>query len=270
MVGMSRGSTAPTAPDGLPVPPWVTAEVGRDGISRTDSVLRHGFSEDAIKPEWWRRRLTEVALLPAGDPGITFPSRRADGTPVLSRGDLFALADRLDDDATDDEWLRFLWHVLAWGSGTARRNNGARIAAFADPERRTERVAMLREAAGHVWNDDPASAYRALILPGRARIPALGPAFFTKVLYFLGRGVPQTEGRVGCLILDARVAASLHDAGWASLPKGNRNWYTNTYTSYCELVCGWASEMPGRPDGTRVTSDEIERILFDGPRSEAT
>ena len=96
-------------------------------------------------------------------------------------------------------------------------------------------------------------------------IPALGPAFFTKFLYFAGKG----RGTTPCLILDARVASSLYEAGWTDLPHSARkngysfsyNWYTDTYVSYCELLQGWADAH-----GSKTRSDEIERALFAGPK----
>ena len=106
-----------------------------------------------------------------------------------------------------------------------------------------------------------------MIRRGGGVIPALGPAFFAKYLYFVGAG----EGSTPCLILDARVASSLYEARWTDLPHSARkncnsfsyNWYTDTYVSYCKLLRGWAD---ARGSGTR--SDEIERALFAG--SDAT
>jgi hypothetical protein len=97
-------------------------------------------------------------------------------------------------------------------------------------------------------------------------IPALGPAFFTKFLYFAGVG----EGSTPCLILDARVAASLYEAGWTDLPRSARkngysfsyNWYTDTYVSYCELLKRWADAH-----GPKTRPDEIERALFEGSQA---
>lgn len=95
-------------------------------------------------------------------------------------------------------------------------------------------------------------------------IPGLGPAFFTKVLYFASETTTGTR----CLILDARVAANLYSAGWKTLPHrgGNfsYNWFTTTYVDYCELLARWAEEA-SQELGTTVWPDEIERTLFEGP-----
>ncbi|WP_448071044.1 8-oxoguanine DNA glycosylase OGG fold protein [Georgenia yuyongxinii] len=258
----------PVAPDGMVVPQWVAARLDATGASHDELILQHGFTEDAIKPAWWQKKLTKAGLADEGTLAITFPSRRDDGTPVLTRGDLFTMATALRTTEKDDpEWLRFLWHVLAWGSGTSRRNNPARIEAFSDPELRKARVEYLREAAKHVWAGDPRRAYSALILPGKARIPRLGPAFFTKFLYFAAGGSAPANGETTCLILDSRVVASLRTSGWESLPSGNYNWYTDTYVSYCELLHRWARELNARNNTRPTSADEIERVLFEGQPS---
>lgn len=260
-----RRKVRPVAHDEMVVPGWVAPRLDAPGTSHDELILQHGFSEDAITPAWWQKKLTEAGLADEGTPAITFPSRRDDGTPVLTRGDLFTMATALHLNENDDAaWLRFLWHVLAWGSGTSRRNNQARIEAFSDPELRKARVEYLREAAEHVWAGDPRGAYNALILPGKARIPRLGPAFFTKFLYFAGGGSAPANGEATCLILDSRVVASLRTSGWESLPSGNYNWYTDTYVSYCDLLHRWARELNTRENTRSVRPDEIERVLFEG------
>ncbi|MFD6165848.1 hypothetical protein ACFWFR_11695 [Oerskovia sp. NPDC060287] len=255
----------PTAPEGLAPPRWVREAVRES--SRTGRVLDHGFSDAQLKSVWWTSRLTEAGLADGTSPMITFPSTREDGTAVLTRADLFAMSADLRSKGRrgrDEQWLQFLWHVLAWGSGPSRRNNRARIDAFADPVTRRDRIGYLREAAERVWKEDVRGAYGALVEPGRGRIPGLGPAFFTKVLYFLGGDAPQERRAVRCLILDARVATSLRSCGWESLPKGNYNWFTDTYVSYCGLLSRWADDLSVAV-GRTVEADEIERALFAGP-----
>jgi hypothetical protein len=166
-------------------------------------------------------------------------------------------------DATEDEVLSLFWHVLAWGTGQSQRGNVTRIQSFVDASDRVRNVALLKDAAAFARNGDAAAAYRTLIRRGGGQIRGLGPAFFTKFLYFASEGTNGTR----CLILDARVAGSLRRAGWLSLPWSERsgfnyNWYTATYASYCELVGRWAAEETARLNG-KVWPDEIERALFD-------
>ena len=125
-------------------------------------------------------------------------------------------------------------------------------------------MALLRDAASFARDGDVEAAYRTLIREGGGQIRGFGPAFFTKFLYFTSEGAGGTQ----CLILDARVAGRLAEAGWSSLPWSKRsgysyNWYTATYVSYCDLLARWAQEESGSL-GHEVWPDEIERTLFEG------
>lgn len=156
----------------------------------------------------------------------------------------------------ENDLLSFVWHVLAWGSGTAHRNNSMRINGC------RANVELLRQAYDAARAGDPRAAYRSLIGPGRAAIPQFGPAFFSKFLYFrCGEESPR------CLILDARVARSLFGFGWNMAPtypttSVSYNWHTLTYVSYCDLLHTWALEA-----GRAVTPDLLERALFDSGRA---
>lgn len=231
---------APTDPRRLSLP-----RACRDALagSRAERIDQHTVP---VAAHWW-----DVEVAAARLPGVPVVGS---GAGVLSRGDLFKDAATLDA-GSDEELLRFLWRVLAWGSGMKLRLNRRRIhAVAADP---TAALAALRralEAAPH----DPAEAYEALRPRGRNAVPYLGPAFATKVLYFAGRGAVDHP----CAILDARVAAALRsDCGWDSL--GRHAWPTGTYERYCALLGRWAREEGGRL-GRPVGVDEIERRLF-GP-----
>ncbi|GAB4085058.1 hypothetical protein GCM10028784_16880 [Myceligenerans cantabricum] len=262
----TRPAERPTAPEDLEIPPYVTTWLGH----RDRSVLAHGFTQNELKTTWWTDAIRSEGLAPGKDVAITLPPTM-DGPSKLTRSALFDMAKRLDAHDDDDQWLVFLWHVLAWGSGRSRRNNRARIRAFADPANRGDRVLLLRQAAEHARGGDTRSAYSTLIRPGGGTIPAFGPAFFTKFLYFAAGDGPcgeaaPAEGR-RCLIFDARVARNLHAAGWTTLPHRrssfSANWYTDTYVSYCDLLHRWAvqqSELLGAP----VAPDEFERALFTG------
>ncbi|WP_155990570.1 hypothetical protein [Paraoerskovia marina] len=238
-------------PPGFEPPAWTGSWLGR----RNEVILDHGFTADQLLPSWWDEKLESAGL--AGH-SIDIPSHGG-GAPRLTRRDLFVMASDLDEGSPDDDYLRLLWHVLAWGSGRSRRNNLQRIAAFTDPELRQERVALLRSATVAARQGDAAIAYGTLIRRGGGKIPGLGPAFFTKFLYFVGSG----NAAHACLILDARVAKSLHTAGWSTIPSGSYNWYTETYVAYCELLARWA-EAASNTTGKPIAADEYERALFAG------
>ncbi|MEV6261202.1 hypothetical protein AB0M42_10685 [Streptomyces sp. NPDC051784] len=211
-------------------------------LSRSERIDGHTI---AIAADWWNAETAaaDPSASPVADPGVV----------RLRRGDLFTDAAGLAE-GPDAELLRFLWQVLAWGSGMRLRLNRKRIQAVAND--RSSALTVLRRALQAVDRKDPAGAYEALHPGQRNAIAYLGPAFSTKVLYFAGGGAPGHA----CVILDARVAATLREAcGWSSL--GSTRWPTATYVRYCELLQRWAAEESARV-GRPVGSDEIERWLF--------
>lgn len=198
-----------TAPSDLTPPAWLLKSLSE--TDRTGYIDRHGFGRAQLKPEWWLERGITIHL----------PSSE-DGEPVLTRGDLFQMADHVSDDGS---LLVFLWHVLAWGSGTSRRNNDRRINSC------KQHIPLLRVAFNAARGSDARTAYGTLIRRGGAEIPHFGPAFFSKFLYFA-----SNDSTPRCLILDARVARSLWSMGWSMAPtyRGRSfsyNWYTDTYVS---------------------------------------
>lgn len=252
---MTKYAASHTAPTNLKMPDYVPSWVG----NRQERILDHGFEAKGLALDWWNSELAAAGL---GRFTVTVdPNRR--GAEKLTRGELFELGSHLSED--DDAVLNFLWHVLAWGSGTSHRQNRKRITSLADNEHGADYLKLLREAA-QISRDGGSEAardaYGVLIRKGGGVIPGLGPAFFTKFLYFAGGAGPDES----CLILDARVAGSLFKAGWTDLPskttkKGlgfSYNWYTDTYVSYCETLARWTKESGAE------APDEIERALFEG------
>jgi hypothetical protein len=183
-----------------------------------------------IRTSWWESRVRVRGL-----PGAT-PS-----TAELSRADVWRHA---------DDVFTLLWHALAWGSGRYLRQNGKRLAALAAD---VEGARSLLESAVVLSRTSPGDAY-ALLHPGRWNaIKHLGPSFFTKFLYFAGRGAPDHPS----LILDSRVATSLRDeCGWKSMDRSGP-WSPETYAGYCDLLRGWSREHDR-------AADEIELKLFQG------
>ncbi|MFI1293094.1 hypothetical protein ACH4VM_32410 [Streptomyces sp. NPDC020792] len=197
-----------------------------------------------IADDWWNTEIAAAYLpgAPVAGPDVT----------QLSRGDLFTDAANLDA-SSDEELLRFLWRVLAWGSGMKLRLSRKRIRAVADS--RSSALAALREAL-QAAREDPAQAYEALRPGGNNSIAYLGPSFSTKLLYFAGGGALDHP----CAILDSQVATTLrNNCRWDSL--GENEWPTSTYARYSELLDRWAQEEGGRL-GRRIGVDEIERWLF--------
>ncbi len=237
--------TRSVAPEGLGVPDDVRKEV-------TSSSRRRVFDQSAfVDPSWWKQRISAADL--PGAVLMTGPRSDTDARPVITRSQVFEVARRVSaGDDSDEAVLSLLWHSLAWGSGLRYRQNERRINAM----RSDGAVKLLRSAAAESITD-AAAAYSMLIRRGGGVIGGLGPSFFTKFLYFAGGGSLDHP----CLILDANVARALHDCGWASLPRGWANWYTDTYVSYCELLQRWARELPEH-ESAPVAPDEIEYALF--------
>lgn len=251
----------PLPPKGLAMPADIGETLGR----REQSVVEQGFTEEELRLSWWNSELARVGL----DGEILTVDPNGTGAERLTRGALFDLAKGSSDSTDDTDILRFLWHVLIWGSGTSRRNNRARIGSFTTAHSAASNVELLRTALRHARAGAVAESYSDLIRRGGGKIPGLGPAFFTKFLYFAGAGDPSHL----CLILDARVAASLHAAGWTSLPHSKRgagknfsaNWHTATYVAYCALLERWA-EAASNERSSSVAADEIEVALFERGR----
>ncbi|MGW3724998.1 8-oxoguanine DNA glycosylase OGG fold protein [Streptomyces sp. NPDC000851] len=215
----------------------------RDALAqqRPERIDRHTIT---IASDWWN---TEIAAAHLPGAPVTGPD-----VTQLSRGDLFTDAANLDA-SSEKELLRFLWRVLAWGSGMKLRLNRKRIRAVADSQ--SSAVAALRQAL-QAAREDPAQAYEALRPGGRNAIAYLGPSFSTKILYFAGGGALDHP----CAILDSQVATTLkNNCGWDSL--GEDEWPTSTYARYSALLERWAQEESGRL-GRRIGVDEIERWLF--------
>lgn len=235
-----------TAPDGFLAPSRLVDSVR--GRTRAEYILDHGFSAEQINVKWWAARGIE----------ITFPTKDAEA-PRLTRRDLFAMGNELE---SEQDLSSFVWHVLAWGSGNSVRNNLKRLDSIPAHE------PLLREALDVARAGDPRTAYSTLVRRGGGVIPSLGPAFFTKLLYFASEGNDDAVGpRTRCLILDARVAGSLYRLGWNMAesyptPSFSYNWFTDTYVSYCQLLERWADAA-----GEGVTPDMFERALFQRSRS---
>lgn len=211
---------------------------------RTEELFGQSVTVNA---GWWNRELAALGL-PGSVEAVADGERVVDGRGTITRADLFDLAGTaLADDADDAATLSLLWRASAWGAGTSGRNMRRRMKSVRqDP---AGFAALLREA-GVVGRTDPRAAYELLYPRRRTAIRFLGPAFFTKFLYFAGAGAPDHPS----LILDARVAAALNTSiDRRGLRYGG--WKSETYQGYCLLLERWAREHG-------VRADVIEHRLF--------
>lgn len=97
----------------------------------------------------------------------------------LDREALFALATRCRESKALD-WVAFLWHVLAWGVMGDYRNAPTIVGSAAGPEQHDRLNDILCAAAESSHRGEIGAAYKAI----RGKVPRLGPAFFSKFLYF--------------------------------------------------------------------------------------
>jgi len=144
------------------------------------------------------------------------------------------------------------WRARTGVRSEAKRDGASPMGQSADPEL----IARLRHAAemvrldGNLPEDTASDAYRYLI--GEGRIPGLGPAFFTKWLYFVSsKGDPYG---VDCVpVLDALVTR------WLGRHVSFAPRYGNAfdYETYVSLLRAWARDRVG------VTSPRVEEAIFE-------
>ncbi|WSM11023.1 hypothetical protein OHB49_02530 [Streptomyces sp. NBC_01717] len=162
---------------------------------------------------------------------------------------MFRIASQAD---TAEGRRHLLVAALVWGTGTKAQsvNRRARIFEHSSPAdidaRLDEALNVLRErgAADGYWafNNDQ-------------RIPHLGPAFFTKVLYFAGHNNSASSAVYRPVILDSVVSRALKatDAANANWPENG--WTTNQYRQYVGGVHEYAQARGVQPD-------QVEAALF--------
>ncbi|MFY1619551.1 hypothetical protein [Micromonospora sp. WMMD736] len=185
----------------------------------------------------------------AGLPADAWP----DDFPVSGevwRQDVFAVAEAYRAGSASARQL--LAAVLMWGYGPigygpwrAARSLGG------DPT--GERLTSALEDISVPGEVALRTAYRRFRDPAQARLPWLGPAFFTKVLYFAGyrRGV----GGVQPLILDRVVADRLPAEAGVTRRNG---WSSDEWLAYLRWAAGQAQRRGVEPDA-------VELALFQGP-----
>ncbi|MFG3577803.1 8-oxoguanine DNA glycosylase OGG fold protein [Micromonospora chersina] len=172
-------------------------------------------------------------------------------------------------------WLPLLVASVAWGWGKGGFGP-TRLGWILDGNTRWEappRAVMERRLAGAVETLDREGAvasYRYLL--GDGQIPGLGPAFFTKFLYFADRAA---GGRGCALILDARLARQMGrfwqcraDEPYAADGRSpdwlwqGPVWSAYRYHVYLSFVGRIAAELS--ESGERWTPELVELLLFRG------
>jgi hypothetical protein len=169
------------------------------------------------------------------------------GRRRVDRSAVFGIAARSD---SVEGRRHLLTAALVWGTGTKARSVARRARVFPDSSPR-DIDARLDAALGILRQEGAVAAYYAFNNGHRIRF--LGPAFFTKVLYFAGR--EECAGAWRPLILDRFVALALRAQGTDGEWWPTSGWRTPCYERYLSLVHEHA-----RREG--VLPDQIEAALF--------
>lgn len=211
---------------------------GKTVPSREESLIRQ---EVRFNAQTWKARLA-----PDDWPNALELLPRVGRFRRVNRGDVFALAAVVE---TTDDAVRAYVGACVWGTGLPGMGVARRVrplSAHGDAgERLLESIKTLRA-------DGAVAAYQRLDKGGDLRLVGLGPAFFTKLLYFSGwdKGPgPQP------LILDQFVVKALNEQagfGWQT----NWTWTADQYHSYLETAAEWA-------DAWGTTADVVELALFE-------
>jgi hypothetical protein len=179
-------------------------------------------------------------------PSDAWPIGFAAGDSV-TRTDVFEIAAKWRNGEVTSRL--FTTCALAWGygpTGYGRWRTSRTLAG--DPEGSQLQALLQPLAADRVSVDTLCDAYGGFFK--RPRLPWLGPAFFTKLIYFAGyrRGI----GGVQPLILDRVVASRLpSDVGVRSL---TWQWSCAEWERYIEWAANRDYDEP----------DEVEMALFNG------
>ena len=211
-------------------------------LDRTRDVLGQKVT---LQTHWWTTQLGRLAWDARGELG----SGQAE--IELSRADLFQMGEQIrggELDARD-----FVAHVLLWGSGSSRRNNRARLDGLFDPAAQGDLQAAL-------LTRDREKDFAAFRPSGRNRFKYLGPAFFSKLMYFSGVGAEEGAA----LIVDSRVLKALAVTEHGTSLPVQHNYGISTYLRACEALESIASlaRASGRPALTGCTADMVERWAF--------
>ncbi|WP_433876231.1 hypothetical protein [Sinomonas atrocyanea] len=214
-------------------------------FSREKHVLNQGFELDAA---WWRRELGQAGL------DVQPPLGGSTTTIYLDRQALFAQASEVFDGTRGPR--DFALHVLLWGSGTTRRNNRRRIDSLT-ASTASEVLSEAFEAASR----NPSVAFDAFRSRGRNTFPYLGPAYFTKLMYFAGEGDPDHPS----LIVDRRVLMTLSQTELGAGLSAGANYRCETYLRACSVMeeLAASARRSGESALSECTPDLVERWAFE-------
>lgn len=197
---------------------WQESEAAIGDLLSSDLLGRLGAIDDPTTVHsWWKKNGYRISA------------------DTMNRDFLFGLA-QTTRSAIRPDWVSLLWHIFAWGVMGDFRNVGSVIQAARGSER-DELNQLLGDAADASHRGEIRKGYEVVY----RKIPRLGPAFFTKFLYFTGDRDSTTPR---CLILDSRVKSALFTLTGLDFYSDG----PGTYEDYCLRVAGWSRQHGAPPD----------------------
>lgn len=177
----------------------------------------------------------------------------------VSRAEVFELADECRSGQA--RWFDLLCLSYAWGMGTTGYGRH-RWDVIAEDTSRSDIETNLGTAVALLDDDAETgtlAAYFHLNNRSAGRIGNLGPAFFTKFLYFAGGRHTVSDSQQRPLILDAVLARQMRRASDGNLSMPAAGFTTPQYATYLAVMRRLAqAEVPSGP----VATDAIEYAAF--------
>lgn len=190
-----------------------------DALPQEEDVSSHGFK---FYPRHWLSKWDEAHMPPVPeilrDEDLDLKGRKR-----VSRGDLFRLGQQVN---TSADAIEFYVAVCSWGVGNKARLVHRRVKPLMHPEAGERLLSGIKAVQGP--EGSAIAGYQAFSSTNIAYLKNLGPAFFTKLLYFAA-GEPTAENDGYPLILDRKVAKAI---GWPA----KTWWNAKEYTDYLDLV----------------------------------
>lgn len=178
----------------------------------------------------------------------------------ISRGDLFDFAERARE--RPGSWTQLLVNTFGWGWGGTSLGP-SRLARVLEATEAQIVEDNLAKAVATLDSDGAVAAYWDLNNSSRYYLKHLGPAFFTKFLYFAAAGGPRLAPRP--LILDKIVAVRVNGLLGRAGRLATGGWSTRDYAFYLALMDRLAARLNERDGNDLWTTDAVELGIFKPP-----
>jgi 8-oxoguanine DNA glycosylase-like protein len=203
------------------------------------TVLGQAVDFDPVR---WKARLPDPSVWPVA----------LDGRPMGKKWpsvDRSAVFDICASATTAPGAVQAYVAAAVWGTGTSAQSVERRINVLTgNPDGAVgERIARAIE----ILHEKGAVAAYAALRSGPLSVNYLGPAFFSKLLYFAG--FDSAAGDLRPLIIDRWIARAVND--WKHTSWEETNWPTEVYQRYLT----WAAQLAA---DRGVSADVVEYHLF--------